>query len=125
VSLERNKQTVVDFFERTFNGKDPEGAAAAHLGDSYVQHNPLAADGADGFLAFAQASQCRVPELRIEIKRVIAEGDHVVLHTRFITPGAADRSIMDIFRLEQGKIVEHWDVIQPVPETAANTNTMF
>jgi predicted SnoaL-like aldol condensation-catalyzing enzyme len=125
MSLEQNKQTVVAFYLRAFNDRDPVGAAAAYLGERYIQHNPNAADGVEGFLAFAKASQERAPVMRVEIKRVIAEADHVVTHSRFTIPGAPERSIMDVWRLADGKIVEHWDVIQTVPETAANDNTMF
>ncbi|MFC0437753.1 ester cyclase [Kutzneria buriramensis] len=125
MAIDENKRTAVDFFERTFNQKDPEGAAAAYLGDHYIQHNPRAADGAEGFVAFINANRERAPQTRVEIKRAVAEGDHVVLHNRFIRPGVPDLATIDIFRLEQGKIVEHWDVIQEVPEAAANANTMF
>lgn len=125
MSVEQNKQTVVAFFLRTFNDRDPVGAADTYMGERYIQHNPGAADGREGFLAFAHASQERAPAMRVEVKLVIGEGDHVVTHSRFTIPGAPDRSIMDIWRLEDGRIVEHWDVIQTVPETAANGNTMF
>ncbi len=124
MSLEDNKNTVVAFYTQTFNAKDPEGAAA-YLGDHYIQHNPAAVDGIEGYLAFAHASQKRAPQLHADIKRVIAEGNYVVTHTRMTIPGSPTRSVMDIWRLEDGKIVEHWDAIQVVPETAANDNTMF
>ena len=123
--VEQNKNTVVAFYLRAFNERDPVGAADAYLAQRYIQHNPNAADGRAGFLAFARASQQRAPVMHVEVKRVIGEGDHVVTHSRFTVPGAPDRSIVDIWRLEDGRIAEHWDVIQTVPETAANDNTMF
>jgi predicted SnoaL-like aldol condensation-catalyzing enzyme len=108
-----------------FNAKDPAGAAAAYMGEHYIQHNPQARDGYAGFLEFMQASQQRAPRMRSEIQRIVAEGDLVVTHSRMTVPEAPTRAIVDIWRLERGKIVEHWDVIRPVPDTAANDNTMF
>jgi predicted SnoaL-like aldol condensation-catalyzing enzyme len=124
--LERHKRTVRSFYERAFNDGDPEGAVEAHLGDRYIQHNPQAADGAEAFIGFVKWYRGEFPELRVEIKRVIAEGDLVVTHS-LITTSPEDRgtAAVDIFRLEDGKIVEHWDVLQPVPTEAANDNTMF
>ncbi len=96
------------------------------LGSQYKQHNPTAADGAEGLKGFIDFLKSRFPNQKGEIKRVIAEGDLVVLHVHSTrgdsTPG---RAIVDIFRLENGKVVEHWDVIQDIPEKAANTNGMF
>jgi len=123
--LVHNKQTVVAFYTRTFNDKDPEGAAKAYLGAHYKQHNPSAADDVAGFLEFCRASQARAPQLHAEVLRVIAEGDLVFTHSRMTIPGAPTRSVMDVWRLEDGKIVEHWDAIQVVPEKSANENTMF
>jgi predicted SnoaL-like aldol condensation-catalyzing enzyme len=102
MSLAENKKTVVAFFRRTFNEKDPRARRVATSARTTSSTTRLAADGADGFLAFVRASQQRAPKLSIDIRRVIAEGDHVVLHTRFSIPGAPDRSMMDIFRLENG-----------------------
>jgi len=123
--LEQNKRAVVAFYTRTFNDKDPEGAAKAYLGDHYTQHNPGVADGVEGFLAFCHASQQRAPLLHAEVIRVLAEGDLVFTHSRMTIPDRPTRSVMDIWRIENGKIVEHWDAIQAVPENAANSNTMF
>jgi predicted SnoaL-like aldol condensation-catalyzing enzyme len=99
---------------------------AAHLGPRYVQHNPQAADGGEAFIAFVRSFAGQFPDLHVDIRRVIAEDDLVVTHS-LITTGPDDRgtAAVDIFRLEDGRIVEHWDVLQPVPETAANENTMF
>ena len=124
--LEQNKHTVRAFYEESFNDGDPEGAVERYLGDRYVQHNPQAADGSDAFIGFVSWYRGEFPELRVEIKRMIAEGDLVVTHG-LITTAPEDRgtAAVDIFRVEDGKIVEHWDVLQPVPDEAANDNTMF
>jgi len=124
--LEANKAVVVAFYNQMLNDKDAEGAAASYLGEQYVQHNPSAPDGAAGMVGFAQALYAKAPELRMEIKRVFADGDYVITHSHTVfAPGGPETAAADIWRLENGKIVEHWDVIQPIPATAANSNTMF
>ena len=122
---EANKKVVLDFYEKGLNQKDFD-AAAKHFGPRYIQHNPNAPDGIEGFKAFIAQRKEKFPNAKREIKRVFAEGDFVILHVHGMRePGERGVAIIDIFRLENGKIVEHWDVIQDVPETAANTNTMF
>jgi predicted SnoaL-like aldol condensation-catalyzing enzyme len=123
---EANKQTVVSYYTLAFNDKQPEDAVARYVGDRYIQHNPQAPDGPEAFIAFVRGFAGQFPELNIEIKRVIAEGDLVMTHGLIKTsPDDRGTAAADIFRLEDGKIVEHWDVVQPVPETSANDNTMF
>lgn len=122
---EANKAVVLDFYDKALNQKDV-AAASAHLGPRYIQHNPRAEDGIDGFAKFIRFRSERFPHARSEIKRVIAEDDMVVLHVYGTNePGDRGSAIIDIFRLENGKIVEHWDAIQPVPDSAANANGMF
>jgi predicted SnoaL-like aldol condensation-catalyzing enzyme len=96
------------------------------MGSSYRQHNPQAGDGAEPFIGFVKYYTQTYPDLHMDIKRLIAEGDWVVVHNHH-TRSAGDRgvAVIDIFRLEDGRIVEHWDVLQDVPESAANNNTMF
>ena len=123
--IETNKKIVVDFYEKALNQKDFE-AAAQHFGPRYIQHNPNAPDGPEGFKGLVTFLKDKFPNSKSEIKRVFAEGDYVILHVHSVRePGQRGRAIVDIFRLENGKIVEHWDVVQDVPEKAANTNTMF
>ena len=124
--LETNKQNVVAYYTLAFNDKQPEEAVARYLGDRYIQHNPQAPDGGEALIQFVRSFVQQFPDLSIDIKRVVAEGDLVVTHG-LIKTGPDDRGMAaaDIFRLEDGKIVEHWDVLQPVPETSANDNTMF
>ncbi len=123
--LEANKKIVVDFYNKALNDKD-YAAAATYFGPRYVQHNPGAANGPEGFKRLVDFLKEKFPNSRNEIKRVIAEGDLVVLHVHSKrTPEDRGRAIVDIFKVENGKIVEHWDVIQDVPEKSANDNTMF
>ena len=122
---ETNKKIVVDFYDKALNQKDFD-AAAKYFGPRYIQHNPTAADGIEGFKRLITFLKEKFPNSRSEIKRVIAEGDIVVLHVHSVRePGQRGRAIVDMFRLENGKIVEHWDVIQDIPEKPANDNTMF
>ena len=122
---EANKKVVIDLYEKGINQKDFE-AAAKNFGPRYVQHNPRAADGPEGFKAFIGFLKAKFPNYHSEIKRVFADGDFVILHVHNVPePGQRGAAIVDIFRLENGKVVEHWDVAQDVPEKAANSNGMF
>lgn len=124
-TLEANKHVVTDYYLTAFGG-DPEKAVADHFGDRYVQHNPEAQDGPEAFTGFVNWLRGEYPQLQLEIKRVVAEGDLVVTHSRLVlVPGEPGRALADFFRLEDGKVVEHWDVIQDVPKESANENTMF
>ena len=127
--LERNKQEVTAFYTMFMNDHDPEGAMKKYVGAEYRQHNPFVRDGKEGFIATFKDLFKRVPKARMEIKRVVAEGDFVVVHVHHLDPtGGKGRASMDWFRLDPaGKIVEHWDVMQWVPEDneVMNQNTMF
>lgn len=124
--LENNKRIVVAFYELAFNARQPAEAMRLYGGPHYIQHNPAVADGRDGFIQFVTDFGARFPDKHLEIKRVIAEGDLVMLHAHARTvPGERGMAVADIFRLENGRIVEHWDVLQAIPERAANANTMF
>jgi predicted SnoaL-like aldol condensation-catalyzing enzyme len=124
--IERNKQTVVEYYELAFNAKEPEQAVEKYLGPKYIQHNPQAPDGAEAFIGFVRALAGQFPELNIEIKRVLGEGDIVVTHGLIKTSAEDPGQVAaDFFRLEDGKIVEHWDVLQPFPETSVNDHPMF
>ena len=109
-----------------YNDHEPADAVAKYVGSQYIQHNPDTAEGAAAFVESTKQWIAQSPKVSVEIKRVIAEGDLVVTHD-LVRRSPDDRGFagIDIFRLENGKIVEHWDARQPVPEKAANNNTMF
>jgi len=122
---EANRKVVLDFYEKGLNQKDAD-AAIALMGNRYVQHNPNAADGPEGFRKFIGFLRENFPNSRSEIKRSFVDGDYVILHVHAVRePGSRGAAIIDIFKLENGKIVEHWDVAQPIPENPANNNGMF
>ncbi len=120
-----NRDVVLDFYESGVNRRD-YAAAFRHLGTHYIQHNPNVADGPDGFQQFFDLIEKEFPKFRVEIKRVFIEGDMVAVHVRsFCGPTPNGEAGVDIFRLEAGKIVEHWDVIQPIPDSLPHPNSMF
>ena len=122
---EANRKAVLAFYEKGLNQKDVD-AALAYVGDRYTQHNPNAADGPEGFRKFIGFLREKFPNSHSEIKRSFVDGDYVILHVNAVRePGTKGNAIVDIFKLENGKIVEHWDVVQPIPDNPANNNTMF
>jgi predicted SnoaL-like aldol condensation-catalyzing enzyme len=125
-TLDHNKQTVINFITQSFNAKQPAAAVAAYVGAEYIQHDPQSPDGAAAFVQMATGFAGQFPQLNIDIKRVIAEGDLVAAHILInMAPEIPGMAGVEIYRLDGGKIVEHWNVLQPVPEQAANDNTMF
>ena len=123
---ELNKKVVTEFYEMAFNQHKPTEAAKKYFGDKYIQHNPQVPNGAAAFYGYFEGFYKEHPKANVKIYRVLADGDLVVLHLHSkIDDKDLGRAIVDIFRLENGKIVEHFDVAQPVPAKTANGNTMF
>ena len=123
--MEANKKAALEFYDLAINKKDYD-AAVKYIGADYKQHNPLVGDGKEGFKAFLAMLKRDFPDAHSEVKRVFADGNYVIIHVHSIRlPDTRGRAIFDCFRFDNGKIVEHWDAIQDIPEKSANSNGMF
>jgi predicted SnoaL-like aldol condensation-catalyzing enzyme len=128
--MERNKKNVVEFYNAVLNEKNFD-KAKTYVGATYIQHNPIGADGLEGIQGFINFLREKFPNNKSEIKRVFAEGNYVIVHVHAVrNPGTDERgnAIFDLFRLDDnGKVLEHWDAVQPIPDpaTAKNKNGMF
>lgn len=123
---EANKELVLALFNTLFIEHKVDEAVDKYIHPDYIQHNPMAATGAEPLRQFFKEYYKNVPTATAELKRVLADGDLVALHYNAKQrPDDRGLAVVDIFRVENGKIVEHWDVVQPVPEKSANENTMF
>jgi predicted SnoaL-like aldol condensation-catalyzing enzyme len=122
-----NKDIVVAFYKKTLLEGRVEDAFRLYAGPTYRQHNPRIEDGMEGVKKFVTWIMSNHPNARGEVKRVFADGEHVILHSHWhgLSDNPHGEAVVDIFRLEGGTVLEHWDVIQPVPQTSANANTMF
>lgn len=124
-NLEENKKNAIAFYKMSYEGS-PKEAVGLYVGEEYIQHNPLVGDGPEPFIAYFERMQEEYPDKSIEFVRAIAQGDLVALHTHQVWPGNDQYVTMDFFRFdENGKIVEHWDAMQQIPESTLNGNTMY
>jgi len=123
---ETNKQNAIAFYDLMFNQCQPRAAIARYAGDVYIQHNPHVGDGREAFIAYFDQMAQDYPGKAVRFVRAVAEGDLVVLHCHQTWPGSDDYAGMDIFRFDQnGKVVEHWDVLQVIGATSKNDNGLF
>ncbi len=122
--MDANKKTVWALYDAAFNKKDM-ALARTYMGPHHKQHNPMAKDDVEGLADFVAYLKAKSPGFKVELLREFADGDYVITHV-WGHNGPTDRGFiaMDIFRLENGKVVEHWDSVQPIPEKAMNTNGM-
>jgi predicted SnoaL-like aldol condensation-catalyzing enzyme len=124
-TLEQIKENAIAFYDMAYNG-NPKKAVELYVGAEYIQHNPLVGDGTQPFIDYFNRMASEYPDKSIEFVRAVAEDDLVALHTHQIWPGNDQYVTMDFFRFDNnGKIVEHWDAMQQIPDTSANNNTMY
>ena len=124
-NLGQNKRNAIEFYKMAFEG-NPGKAVDLFVGSDYIQHNPLVGNGPDAFVEYFERMAGEYPDKTIEFVRAVAEGDLVALHTHQVWPGNDEYVTMDFFRFdEEGKIVEHWDSVQQIPDTSANGNKMY
>ena len=122
---EKNKKNAIAFYQKAYEG-EPREAVERYVGSDYIQHNPLVGDGKEPFISYFERMAEEYPNKSIAFVRSIAEGDLVALHTHQTWPGGVEYVTMDFFRFdENGKIVEHWDSMQEIPEESENENTMY
>lgn len=120
-----NEEIATHFFQSIVNEKNFD-SAANYLGDWYIEHDPQGHDGASGLREYIDFLQNNFPASHVEIKRTFAAGEYVIFHVHSrMHPEDRGQAIVDIFRLENGKVVEHWDVTQDIPEMSQNGNGMF
>lgn len=125
-STDRNRRNAMAFYDLMFNQCRPREAIDEYVGADYIQHNPEVEDGKAGFIEYFERMTAEYPGKSVQFVRSVAEGDLVVLHCHQQWPGDHEYAGIDIFRFdENGKIVEHWDVLQVVPASSRNGNTMF
>lgn len=120
----KNKKMVVDFYQKLFGDKDIS-VIDQYIAENYIQHNPIAADGRQAIKDIATKWIANQPKTKVDFQKVAADGDLVFLHIKSKSFSGKDVSLIDIFRIKNGKIVEHWDVMQEVPDKSANPHPMF
>ena len=126
ISKNPKAQKAMAFLDMVFNQKKVKEGFDTYVGDKYIQHNPIAADGKEAAVTVLSQVLQQMPGWSYEFKHAYVDGNIAIIHSH-VRMKADDRgmAVVDIFRFEKGKIVEHWDVVQPIPEKSANNNSMF
>ncbi|SHG80069.1 nuclear transport factor 2 family protein [Ferrimonas marina] len=123
--LDANKRKAIAFYQTAYDG-NPRAAVDRYVGDEYIQHNPLVGNGKQPFIDYFERMAREYPEKSITFVRAVAQGELVALHTHQVWPDGVEYVTMDFFRFDgNGKIVEHWDAMQEIPEGTLNGNTMY
>lgn len=126
ISKNAKAQKAIAFLEMVFNQKKVKEGFDTYVGDKYIQHNPIAADGKEAAVEVLGKALQALPGWTYDIKHAYVDGDYAIVHSHVkMKPDDRGMAVVDIFRFEKGKVVEHWDVVQPIPEKSANNNTMF
>ncbi len=124
-NIKSHKKNAISFYNMAYTGH-PKEAVKLYVGDQYIQHNPLVADGPNSFIEYFEKMHEEYKDKTIKFVRSVAEDDLVALHTHQLWPGDEEYITMDFFRFDDdGKIIEHWDSIQEIPSSLANGNTMY
>ena len=124
-NLNQNKKNAISFYRMSYDG-NPREAVELYVGSEYIQHNPLVGDGKEPFIEYFERMASEYPKKSIDFVRAVAEGNLVALHTHQVWPGNEEYVTMDFFRFDDlGRIVEHWDSMQQIPDGSANDNTMY
>ena len=126
ISKNPKAQKAIAFLDMVFNQKKVKEGFDTYVGDRYIQHNPIAADGKQAAVEVLGKALQALPGWTYEFKHAYVDGDYAIIHSHVrMKPDDRGMAVVDIFRFERGKVVEHWDVVQPIPEKSANNNTMF
>lgn len=126
ISKNAKARKAIAFLDMVFNQKKVKEGFDTYVGDKYIQHNPIAADGKEAAVEVLGKALKALPGWTYEIKHAYVDGDYAIIHSHVrMKPDDRGMAVVDIFRFEKGKVVEHWDVVQPIPEKSANDNTMF
>jgi predicted SnoaL-like aldol condensation-catalyzing enzyme len=119
-----HRELMTEFARILYSERDPRTAFARYVSPGYIQHNPGLPDGPDAAVEGLEP-KFQAEGARFEVQRILVDGDLAVVHVKASRPGAPDTAVADFYRIEDGRLVEHWDVLQPVPATAANAHPMF
>jgi predicted SnoaL-like aldol condensation-catalyzing enzyme len=125
MSEKNTREIITEFAEIFYHLRNVRKAFEMHVSaEKYIQHNPTIADGREAAI-LALHDKFGHPNANFEVKKILVDGMLAVVHVRAFPSGGKEAAVADFYRLENGKIVEHWDVVQVAPENPSNSNTMF